>query len=217
MNNNDILFASLMGSKAIERLEKNIVFDNQLTKHVLPPIPFLPFQNDTGIASVSSSVSTNKWSANQPLSQDQQYFPLLFSFSENGAKWLFPFEPLINVSGSNIIAKRKVAKKATGGTIKERWAQNDYQITITGILIGAIEKGNYEETYPRASMRKLFDFIKSVGFVYVFSDLLNTLGILKIVVEDYRFPFTKGENVQAFEIKAISDNGYRLLTELEEP
>ncbi|TDE01523.1 DUF6046 domain-containing protein [Flavobacterium sandaracinum] len=217
MNNNDFLFASLMGGKAVATLESNKVFDNQFTKQVLPPIPFLPFQNVTGITAVSSPVIANHWSANQPLDQKQQYFPLLFSFSENGARWLFPFEPLISVSGGNAIIKRKVAKRVTGGTIKERWAQNDYEITITGVLFGAIERGNYEDTYPRVLMRELFDFLKKAGFIYVFSDLLNTLGILNIVIEDYNFPFTKGENVQAFEIKASSDMGYKLLTELIEP
>ncbi len=217
MGKNDILFASLMGSKALDLLGNITVLDNQLTKHVLPPIPFLPFQNKTGITTVNSDINTNHWNANQPLSQKQQYFPLLFSFSENGTKWLFPFEPLVSISGSHTIIKRRVAKKTTGGTIKEHWGQNDYEITITGALYGEIERGNYEDTYPRILMQELFDFLRKAGFIYVFSDQLNTLGILKIVIEEYSFPFTNGENVQAFEIKACQDTGYKLLTELKEP
>ena len=42
---------------------------------------------------------------------------------------------------------------------------------------------------------------------------LQLLGIDWIVVEEMNFPFTKGENVQAYEISVISDFEYSLLLE----
>lgn len=217
MNNQDILFASLMGTKAVETLESITQKQGDLYNTVLPPIPFLPFINSNGISTVTSPVSENLWQANKPLIAEHQYFPLSFSFVEKGTKWLFPFEPLISISGSNNIAKRKVAKATTGGTIKEKWSQNDYEITITGALFGAIERGNQAECYPRGLMTELFSFLKKASSIIVFSDQLLLLGITRIVIEEYRFPFTKGENVQAFEIKASSDMAFNLLTEIENP
>lgn len=59
-------------------------------------------------------------------------------------------------------------------------------------------------------MQELMQFLVSVGSLFVYSHPLEILGINHIVIEDYSFPFTKGENVQAYEIKAISDFPYSL-------
>ena len=43
---------------------------------------------------------------------------------------------MISLQGQNIIVRRHVNKGAVKGTIKERWSQDDYTISIEGILIG---------------------------------------------------------------------------------
>jgi hypothetical protein len=210
MNNQDFLFASLMGSKAVERLETLTVLQGNLYNTVLPPIPFLPFQNKDSITEIKNEVSGLLWEANKPLTAENQFFPLSFSFEEHGTKWLFPYEPLISVSGKNTIVKRKPLK-GINGTIKEHWNSDDYEITITGSLIGTIERGSFANCYPRELMSELINFLTKCKFIYVNNPMLELLDIHRIVIEDYSFPFTKGENVQAYSIKALSDISYNWL------
>ncbi len=63
---------------------------------------------------------------------------------------------MITISGSHTIIKRNVAKSNKMiGTVKERWSQNDYEITITGVLIGSIMTGNISDCYPTSDFEKL--------------------------------------------------------------
>lgn len=232
MNNQDILFAGLMGSKALETLARLDIVQNELTKHVLPVIPFLPFQNKTGIETAVSSQNNTVFKSQSSIvgrqdpqiSEERQFFPLSFSFEASNTKWLFPYEPLISINGGNNIVKRSVAKQGAEkngmpmtGTIKERWSQKDYEITITGLLFGDLMKGKPEDCYPQTQLTKLLSFLTQAGTIKVFSHPLEILGINRIVIEDFSFPFTKGENAQAYEIKALSDCNYNLLVELEDP
>ncbi|MFV8335190.1 DUF6046 domain-containing protein [Flavobacterium sp. RSP29] len=232
MNNQDILFAGLMGSKALETLARLDIVQNELTKHVLPVIPFLPFQNKTGIETAVSSQNNTVWKSQSVMvgrqdpriSEEKQFFPLSFSFEDSSTRWLFPYEPLISINGGNNIVKRSVAKQGSEkngmpmtGTIKERWSQKDYEITITGLLFGDLMKGKPEDCYPKTQLTKLLNFLTKTGTIKVFSHPLEILGINQIVIEDFSFPFTKGENVQAYEIKALSDFNYNLLVQLQEP
>lgn len=235
MNNQDILFAGLMGSKAVETLRNLDLVQNNLQKHVLPLLPFLPFRNITtiqNIATENKSVQwknerqlqkTTIWESDTKLSQEQQFFPLYFSFGDSSTKWRFPFEPLINITGGNNIVTRNVAKQSPqngeviSGTIKERWSQKDYDITITGFLVGKNLRGTPDECYPKDDLTKLLKFLTNAGNIKVFCHPFEILGINRIVIQDFSFPFTKGENVQAYEIKALSDFNYNLLIAIETP
>lgn len=222
MGNQDILFASLVGSKVVKMIPRLEAVQNELMKHVLPPIPFLPFRNDEGVIDVSAEEYLNLWEADKPLSDEQQFFPLSLSIDEGVTWFRLPYEPLISISGKNVIAKRRVAKfeaesatdiKNTGisGTIKERWCQDDYEITITGVLMGSLLRGNYEDCFPRADFEKLKRILTHSQHIKVACAPFELLGINSIVIDDFSFPFTKGENVQAYEIKACSDSSYNLL------
>ena len=234
-NNTDILFASLVGSKvSIPRFN---AVQNELMKHVLPPIPFLPIKNEVNIDSVDddfelreenfaaskSDFSSDLWRADAPTPTDRQFFPLSFE-GKDGQTYTLPYEPMISISGKNTIIRRNVAKaksttidgKSLGGSIKERWTQEDYEITITGVLIGSLLTGSVNECYPIKDFEKLRDFMTAPKSLKVFCELLQLLGINKIVIEDFSFPFTKGENVQAYEIKAYSDYDYKLLLDIND-
>jgi hypothetical protein len=214
LNNTDILFASLVGSKiSIPRFN---AVQNELMKHVLPPIPFLPLKNQEEIATVNSQAEGNIWMADMPLSEEAQFFP--FSFvGDNGVKYLLPYEPMISINGKNTIVRRNVAKaKGLVGSIKERWNQADWEITITGVLIGSILTGSVSDCYPRADFEKLKAFMTKAKSLEVFCEPLHLAGIDNIVIEDFSFPFTKGENVQAYEIKAYSDSNYNLLIDIND-
>lgn len=209
----DLIFAGLMGSNAVGTIQRSRLVQNELSKHVLPAIPFLPFQNESVIASESLNPTMIINQTDLPIPEDQQFFPLSFSLTENGQKWLFPYEPMITISSGNTVIKRNVAKQGDKliGTIKERWNRKDFDITVTGVLMGSLMTGKVEDCFPREQMQRLFEFLKYNKEIYINCAPLEILGITKVVVEDYTFPFTKGENVQAFDLKLTSDDFYNLL------
>lgn len=209
----DLIFAGLMGSNAVATIQRSRLVQNELSKHVLPAIPFLPFQNESVIASESLNPTMIINQTDLPIPEDQQFFPLSFSLTENGQKWLFPYEPMITISSGNTVIKRNVAKQGDKliGTIKERWNRKDFDITVTGVLMGSLMTGKVEDCFPREQMQRLFEFLKYNKEIYINCAPLEILGITKVVVEDYTFPFTKGENVQAFDLKLTSDDFYNLL------
>jgi hypothetical protein len=217
LDSRDILFAGLMGSQAVGLIQRSNIVQNELSKRVLPPIPFLPLKNESEIAKGQSFSFDNNWQTNESVPEGSQFFPLSFSFTEGGQKWLFPFEPMINISSGNNIIKRNVAKQGEKliGTIKERWSRKDFEIQVTGVLMGSMLKGLPEDTFPREQMERLFEFLKHSKEFFIYCHPLEILGITKVVVEDYSFPFTKGENVQAYDLKLTSDFAYNLLIKEE--
>lgn len=132
-------------------------------------------------------------------------FPLTFQ-AEGLPDFTFPIDPIITLGFKNVIARRNVAKGDTRGTVKERWTEDDVDITISGIFISADDK------YP-AEVNQLREFFKQRKSVKVVCSLLNDLDINQIAIESYDLPFTKGGNNQAFEIKAYSDDFSQLLIE----
>ncbi len=222
-NDTDILFASLVGSKVIEKVPRFAALQNELMKHVLPPFNILPVQTDQiNVDSVKGEVAPNLWQADPPTAEADQFFPLSLSIDEGATWFLLPYEPMININGKNEIIKRKVAKSASDdgvirkGTIKERWNQDDYEITITGVLIGSIMTGNMGDSFPKEDFRKLESVLTAAKSIQVKCPPFELLGINQIVIEEFSFPFTKGENVQAYEIKAYSDYNYKLLLDIND-
>lgn len=218
LDNQDILFASLLGSHAVGQIQRFNALQNELQKHVLPPIPFLPFKNTIDIAQKEKTSDVQfTWEADTPLSEAQQYQPTSFAFEGRNTKFLFPYEPMLTISSGNTIAESNVAKQgdAFRGTIKERWSANDWDITITGVLIGSMLRGTHEDCFPRKQLDELFEYLIAAKRIQIFNAALEPLGILYCVVYDYSFPFTKGENVQAYEIKCKSDDAFNLLIQTE--
>lgn len=210
------ILQSLIGTKV--SMENLSLVQNELRKHVLPPIPFLGKVNEQGIQQSS-------WSGNAIVNLEPEpdttkhFFPLSFRriTPEGSEPWYtFPYEPLVTISGSNEIVKRKPAKAANFiGTVKEHWSQNDYEITITGVIMGRQISGNVEETFPREDFEKLRKYCTSPYGLEVLCEPLQLLGINAIVVDSFTFPFTPGENVQAYEIQCSSDFTSELLLEIE--
>lgn len=215
LDNQDLLFASLMGSRAVSLIQNVNILNGELRKHVLPVIPFLPLKNDNNVSNTpGKAININdNWTTPNAVNEEEQFFPLSFSFKENSVRWVFPYEPMIDFGSGNNIVKRNVAKQGEKliGTIKERWSRKDFDITVTGVLIGSIMRGKPEDCFPKDQFIKLFDFLKHSKELFIYCYPLELVGITKVVVEDYRFPFTKGENVQAFELKLTSDYSYELL------
>lgn len=219
LNDQEILFASLVGSRIVKEIPRFSKLENTLGTRVLPVLPILPIgaqPNNVQIVT-AEELEDQIWSASPPQSLEEQYFPLRLSLDNNN--WfLLPYEPIINISGGNEVIKRNVAKWKSEqshkrGTIKERWNQKDYEINITGVLIGRQLDGRFEDAFPREDFQQLKTYLESAADVYVNHPLLEQLDIHKIVIEDFDFPFSKGENVQGYSIKAVSDESYNLLIE----
>lgn len=220
-NEKSILFASLLGSKVAQQIPRFETVQNEIGKRVLPPISFLPFKNNpVKINEPEGNFNPDElWMADAPKSESEQFFPFTF-IDENGQKFLLPYEPMLNISSANNIVERTVAKAGNDikyqGTVKERWSRGDYEIKITGVLIGSILTGDVSQCFPKSDFEKLRDILESRKSWGIQCEPLQLLGISKIVVYDMNFPFTKGENVQAYEISVKSDFDFNLLLEEED-
>jgi len=132
---------------------------------------------------------------------------------EDGKEWYFPLEPTIEISGGNTIVRRNVLKvdpkKARRGSIKELWQQDDYEITISG-LITTDETSVWEEY----DLMQLRNFCEERRPVYLIGKPFSTLRISRCVIDSWSLPATIGEDLQSFSLKLYSDDEYELLIEL---
>lgn len=118
-----------------------------------------------------------------------------------------PVDPMIALTGKNIIARRYVSKKRTGGTIKELWSQDDWNIQISGTFI----YDTIEECGEQVRMLRELCQQGKTGLSIENDVLWNYYGIYRIAVEIFEFPFTPGEGNQDFIIRGYSDEVYDLL------
>lgn len=210
---NDIVMRSLLGSKISKQVPRFQEVENFIGKSILPS-DAVSVKNGEN----SQSIENGRLIENRGIAKEQQFFPLTLSVDGSEA-FTLPYEPLISIEGKNNIVKRSVLKYneqfsgSTFGTVKERWSMDDYKITITGALFGTSEIGTYESTYPREDFERLKNFLLQGKEIKVMSLPFELLGISYIAIEDFSFPFTKGENVQAYVIKAISDVPMQLFTD----
>lgn len=142
------------------------------------------------------------------------FFQCPLSFDIDGVQWQLPVDPLISVSGKNVIKRRYVSKSnkdGRRGSIKECWSQDDYEISISGVIIAEDMESMTEQLN---NLRKVLEKPEAVNVYCEFLNSNNTFGIQKIAIESYDFPFTKGMENQSFTIKAYSDESYELLEEI---
>lgn len=131
--------------------------------------------------------------------------PLSLRLDVDGAEeWLLPEEPMISITGQNIITRRHVSKGRLRGSIKERWTQDDYTIKVEGLLLGR------DGRYPKNDVERLRQYCEA-GKVKVLCPLLEIFGITQIAIESWNIPFTSGTTNQNYEITAYSDDIYKLL------
>lgn len=215
LTNENMMIASLLGSKVVKSIPRFEAFENELSKHVIPPVPFLPIRNEQSIKGIETGDYESQIWENDPVQTERQFFPFSLKKESESQFYTLPWEPIININARNNIAKRKVAKAGSRfvGTIKERFSTDDFEITITGALYGKSLIGGYDEAYPKEDMERLRDYLLSAERFKVHCEPLQLLGINYIVIEEMNFPFSKGENVQAYEITATSDFDWDLLYE----
>ena len=130
--------------------------------------------------------------------------PLSIRLASETDWWVLPIEPVVAVSGRNVIAKRQILKAGGSterrGTVKELWAQDDYDVNISGLLMGA------GDALPENDLRRLRRYCEAREALCVQSPLLMLFGIDRLAIEEYEFPATRGiENVM-YNIRAVSDS-----------
>lgn len=131
--------------------------------------------------------------------------PLSLRLDVEGAEeWLLPEEPMISITGQNLITRRHVSKGRLRGSIKERWTQDDYTVKVEGLLLGR------DGRYPKNDVERLRRYCEA-GKVKVLCPLLEIFGITQIAIESWDIPFTSGTTNQNYEITAYSDDIYKLL------
>lgn len=193
-----------MNSKVVRHDEVSLAL-NELGLHPQGyALPLgVPFRYVPTVRSEGGRVSS--YGSNVNLCQD--YLALR---SEQGQEYCFRLDPILAVSGKNIIARRYVAKGSLQGTVKESWSQDDYDITISGVLIGDEAKDLNGQVQALQSMLVCGESLAVVN------DLLNDgYGITRLVVDSFQFPHTKGLQNQAYTIKCYSDSSINILEEVQ--
>lgn len=217
LNNTTALLASMVGSKVASSIPRVGEVQNAIGKHVLPVIPFPIRQNEEKIEEATIEDKLDQWKT-KSTKVISHFVPVSIRRAGTSNSWYqLPFEPMVSVTAKNNIVKRSIAKAPNFvGTVKEHWSQDDYQITITGILMGDEELGDFQNTYPREDVEAIRTHCTHPQGLEIRCDLLQLLGISNVVVEDFSFPFSKGENVQAFDIKCSSDYTAEFFSQIDE-
>lgn len=177
----------------------------------LPPFPAVPEEriSKAGVITADSYQHVNRGDkVEQTIFGTPQVMPLSVKLKSETSYWLFPVEPMISVDGKNILVKRNVAKRKNGfGSIKEYWTQDDYSISIQGLITDS----SREYDYPREDVVTLTKYCNAKEPLDVKCPILELLGINRIVIETFSLPFTKGPENQNFSIIAYSDTDWSLI------
>lgn len=190
-----------------------------LDGRVLPPMPIFPvgksqsLDNPKGFDEVYNvDIQEAEGELQYSIFGSPMCFPVALKLAKADSDWWWlPIEPIITISGSNTVVKRSVAKVSNSnykrrGTIKELWSTDDYKIEIAGLL------SKFDEwQYPTDDVRKMRELLEARSAISIKCELLEIFGIGKIVAESFDFPFTKGEENQAYRISALSDDEWDLL------
>lgn len=93
------------------------------------------------------------------------------------------------------------------GSVKEYISQNDYQVTIRGALVDP-----NGQKYPEDQVKQLVEYCEVPESIRIYSRFLNdNFNIQYLAIEEVNLPQVEGtENVQLFEIKAVSDDPIEL-------
>lgn len=130
--------------------------------------------------------------------------PLSIRLSGESEWWRLPLEPVVAVSGRNVIAKRQILKGGGSserrGTVKELWSQDDYEVHISGLLMGG------GDALPENDLRRLRRYCEAREALCVQSPLLALFGIDRLAIEEYEFPATHGLENQMYNLRAVSDS-----------
>lgn len=145
--------------------------------------------------------------------ETQYVVPLRLALSSNpDDMFTLPLDPVVSVNGSNTIVKREVAKSEIRGTVKEKWNQNDWSISVSGVLT-TTDPDDSSKTVDGYAQRLLHFLLADEALIIECDVVNNVLDVQRVVVEKFDFPFTKGAENQSFSFTLLSDDSYNLETE----
>ncbi|NME69005.1 DUF6046 domain-containing protein [Flammeovirga aprica] len=125
-----------------------------------------------------------------------------------------PLEPIITISSRKVIKRTGINRSKKRGTVKELFMEDDYVISIQGLLMDNTNSG-FEPAYkvmskrfPEQSFKTLRAICEKQQAVKIESMVTSLLNIEYIAIETYSFPGQKGTpDRQAYTIKGYSDQG----------
>ena len=133
--------------------------------------------------------------------------PVRLGLKRDGSDlWTLPLEPLVSVSGGKTIVRRNVAKGKGFGSVKEQWSQDDYEISIEGLL-----QSSELDSYPEAYLSKLKTFLTQGQSLVIHCKILDLLGVDLLCIEKWSFPSTAGIENQQYTISGYSDQDFDLI------
>lgn len=138
-------------------------------------------------------------------------FQAISYLDQSGKIWQSPdleiLTCLIEVTQNRHIVTTPI--QGRNGTIKEYISDDDYNITITGLL-----SSNYQDIFPQEELDKLLQFCGIPSNFKVTSPLLNNyFGVTNIVVSTYTFNEVEGDRSNiSFQISALSEPVYNIQT-----
>lgn len=124
----------------------------------------------------------------------------------DGEDWTFPVEPIISVTSRKIIVKTPMP--SLGGSVKEEIMEDDYLITIRGVLLN-----EDNDNYPVDQIARLEELKRTTGGLDVVNKLLNVgFGIMRMTIEQIVYEGAENSQTQQrFVISALSDRSVDLV------
>lgn len=112
---------------------------------------------------------------------------------------------LVEVKQDRHIVKTPI--QGRNGTIKEYISDDDYYITINGLL-----SSNYQDIFPQEEMNSLMQFCQVPSSFEITSPLLNRyFNIHNVIVNNYNFNQVEGDRSNiSFQLDLISDPSYEI-------
>ena len=113
---------------------------------------------------------------------------------------------LFSVNQSKNVVRTPI--QGRNGTVKEYISDGDFDVSIRGLIVSP----NANE-YPKNDVLKLVEILKVQDNLEIASRFLNDrFGITNLVIMSYSLPENEGfQNMQAFEINAVSDEPIELI------
>lgn len=125
--------------------------------------------------------------------------PQFMPVSINGVA--LAIEPIVTVDGGKQIVRTRINGGKKRGTVKELFAEDDWQIRIEGFV------EDDENEFPDEEIGDILDMFRENQTVEVDCALFQALGIGYMVIEKVSFPPMNGvQNLQAFRISGYSDD-----------
>jgi len=121
--------------------------------------------------------------------------------------FLLPNEPTMTITAQKLIVKTGLVGSKRRGSVKELIRQEDYAVTIRGIMINQESR----TVYPEDQLKQIHEAFLINESLPVESAITRLLGISRLTLERFSLPEMVGvQHAQAYELVCISDEDFEL-------